>query len=231
MISVYSTFASDTLLKDGSKTVLNGGPLYFIEEVFKTSGVSYESHYGKSASVEIKISRGTEIGKITKKPEYLEINPLDSADIVLISTIFDEWKLDNAASLKGKIILDLQGYVRNPDIFGGKKNLELQDQVLKNIFCLKATKQELGYLGESQVEDQKKRVLIVTDGGNEIVVFESGKKSYFKVNKTENFKDTIGAGDTFLANVALGLDSKSEVDETIRVAIDKTLDFLKSKTE
>ncbi len=228
-ISVFSTYSTDKIIKDGRVTTNTGGPLFFIEKALENCSVPYVSHHGETVNVEIKVNKDGEVGRVigiqnkTKKVEDL------NAKFLLISTIFNEWNLQKIGKSKAKIFVDIQGFVRGVNKFGAKVVWEDSIKYSKQVYCLKGTEEEMNYLPKNVYEDQKNRLLVITKGKKGVEWYLKGKKYLALIPREIKSPNAVGAGDTFfgyfVANIYKGKGIKFSIDN----AISKTSEFLESK--
>lgn len=215
-IIVISSFAEDVVtdLQDAVQT-LSGGPAYWIQNTFGKVSQPFRIITGKETSrVHIQLLPDGETGSsVVTSP--IELPDAVSADLFLISTIFDEFSLDQLTHLSGKIVLDVQGYVRV-----AKKNnrlFSIPTHLADKISVLKATKDELKFVDPEMVERQKKKILIVTRGSAGFEVFSNSICTLFNSTNVVAAQNTIGAGDVFLSSFcSFFLKSESVLDAASR---------------
>lgn len=229
-ILIFSTYSTDKVTKNGKTTITKGGPLFFIQNAFEDNGVPFLARHGETIDVEIKVEHGKEKGRVANFPKSIKISGPKDSPIVVLSTIFNEWDFSNLDKFKGKIFVDIQGYVRDPDKFGGKKVWNPSLNILKQIYCLKGNKEEMKYLSKNALKDQKKRLLIITNGKQGIEWYSKRKKYSIKNGRKIKVPDTIGAGDTFFGYFIASRYDGINVRRSICNAISKTSEFLESKT-
>ncbi|MBI2645300.1 bifunctional hydroxymethylpyrimidine kinase/phosphomethylpyrimidine kinase [Candidatus Uhrbacteria bacterium] len=228
-LAVLSTFSHDTLIRK-DESVINrqeGGPAFYIKKVLEEEKTRYILKTGKKMNVEILVTKREEFGRVPKNsiPKKIKFSQIVTP-FLLISSVLDEFNLENLYGFKGKIFFDIQGYVRDGDDFGKKKTWKPSKEVFGNIFCLKGTKEELQNIPKKQREAQKKKILLITKGerGSEIFVF--GKRYIVKPSKVIRSKNTVGAGDTFFSYVTAHFIKTKKVLDSIQYATEKTTLFL-----
>jgi hypothetical protein len=229
-ITLLSTYAKDVLLNESGELLseLKGGPLFFMDQVLKSTNISYNKVFGDEMVVEVLIKDGIEKSKINPvKQKDIPIEKLN--EWTILSTILREWNIDSLKRYKGKLFIDIQGYVRDGSKYGGKQIwTELEDEQIKAA-CLKGTAEEMQYLPKNILENQKQRLMIITNGADDIVFFYRGNKLSIKPKPIISPKDTIGAGDTFFTHAVCNLYKKLPVREAIQLAADATSEFLSRK--
>ncbi len=232
-ITILSTFAQDKIInKDaGTERIVRGGPAFYISKVFEEEKLPFNLITASNAEVEILIKEDSEKGRLVKKPVIKKVDFIKiKTPFLLISTILDDFDLENISAFKGKVFLDIQGYVRDGERFGGKKLYNLQTKVQSSIFCLKGTEEELNYIPRNWLTSQKKKILIITKGKSGCILFTSGEEFELNVSRKIVSHNTIGAGDTFFAYIISHFINTNNIKESIGYAIEKTSDFLLSKS-
>lgn len=229
-ITVLSTYATDVLVDDRKRVISKqiGGPARFINQVFDAEAVPYQLFTNKGFTVKILLDSSGEHGKVdhanvTKSAAKLTLN-----DWVLVSTILKDWDLSSIKPVP-RLFVDIQGYVRRNNRFGGKRVSSEFAKVADNIYCLKGTEEEIGYLPADIIEKQSNKLLLVTKGKQGVDVYHKGSCVTVDTIPVENLRDTVGAGDTFFAYVVAfmsrGMDA---VDATTKACV-MTSHFLTAK--
>jgi fructose-1-phosphate kinase PfkB-like protein len=86
------------------------------------------------------------------------------------------------------------------------------------------------YIPKTVVEEQKNKMLIVTDGIFGVELFYNSQRYFVPSNVVEGLRDTIGAGDTFFAEYVSGLINNLEPERALARAVNETSDFLSQKS-
>jgi len=122
-ISVFSTHATDILLNEKGEILSQqpGGPIIFIEDVLRKSGVPFNSYHGDTVNVEILITPDGEFGRVPKAPQSLVIPFSEIDDLIIISTLLSDWDFSQIETFHGKAFVDIQGFVRDGGDFGNKR--------------------------------------------------------------------------------------------------------------
>lgn len=233
-LTIVSTFVKDILWseKDQMLSAQTGGPAYFFSNVFKTQNiVSYDLITGPEMEVDIKVIPGKgEFGKV-KQLDISQLLPKVSSPNLLISTLYREWDLRGLNDYQGRVFLDVQGYVRNPNGgFGKKQQWREITSIQDKLFLVKGTELEVGYLPPDFVSAQKQlRCLVVTKGAEGSDVFYKGTRFFFRPSVQLNLPNTLGAGDTFLANLVKGLIVSEDLVAAAKQATQEATAFLKRK--
>lgn len=206
-----------------------GGPALFIEQVFKKEGVDFNANTS-AGKVDILITSKGEFGKITQKPKNTEIDFLKmKKSHVVISSLLDDFSFKNIEKFEEKIFLDIQGYVRNGDQFGKKKNWNIKHDIGKSIFCMKGTAEEIKFIPNAIINNQKKKILLITKGKEGCEIFAFGKRYVLKPDRIIKSDNTVGAGDTFFAYFISAFIKSEDVVGSVQYAIKKTSGFLETK--
>ena len=230
-ISVVSTYATDILVDSEGYVISKqkGGPLLFIDQALKKSSVDYKVFTGQPMVVEILINDEGEFGKVSKQPTTRELSAVSAGKWVLVSTILDEWTINPKANIPEKLFIDIQGYVRDGHDFGNKKRWDIHKELTDKIYCLKGTEEEIKYLPTEVVKSQQQRLLLITKGIKGIKMYYKGKVHNIPVKAVEGLKDSLGAGDTFLANFVIALYRGNTPYEAATIASEETTKFLEEK--
>jgi|SRR3989344_232412 len=232
-ITVLSTFAEDKII-DNNKIIKTqkGGPAFYILNVFQKTNLSIEIIKGPILKIEMILKKEGEAGKVKTGIKVKKINfSKIKSQFIIISTILNEFDLSGISTFSGKIFLDIQGYVRKGEDLGGKKKWIFSKEIFSSIFCLKGTQEEIRYLQKDFLKEQKKKILIVTNGKIGCTIFAFEKKYEIKNIRKVNAPDTIGAGDTFFAHFIYKFIKTSNVVSSGRYAVAKTSNFLEYKKQ
>jgi len=229
-ITIMSSYSDDILINTPGKIIAiqKGGPAAFIEQAIRGERLPYKLFSGKRIEVEILVTPNGEYGKVTAKPCRRSMQDYPLTDWTIVSTILDEWQL--AEPYPEKMFVDLQGYLRDGIDFGKKRTNETVNRLAGNVFCLKGTKEEVSYLPKMAQVRQKQRLLVVTNGNKEIMVFNKGKLTNLNPRKVYGLNNTIGAGDTFLACFVAAMYRGDAPEPAAAYAAGKTTDFLLDKS-
>ena len=123
-INILSTYSTDTLLDESLRVIRTqqGGPALFLNNTFRSEGITAILESPRTIAVEIMLKQGREYGRIPKSLDQQIVNFSEiTAPILVVSTVLDEIDLTNIAGFRGTIFLDIQGYVRDGNNFGQKK--------------------------------------------------------------------------------------------------------------
>jgi len=231
-ITILSTFTEDKIIDESNKTIKTqqGGPAFYISNVFKREKLLFNITKTPTIKIEIKLKKDGEVGKVKTRPKIKKVNfGKVKSECLVISTILKEFNLRDISKFKGKVFLDVQGYVRDGGSLGGKKLFHQGNELDFSIFCLKGTEEEIRYLQKDFIKNQRKKILIITKGGRGCEAFILGKKYVIKPKKVLKTKNTIGGGDTFFAHFIAHLYKGNDPVKSLRYATGETLKFLEKK--
>ncbi|MDE2038046.1 MAG: hypothetical protein KGI69_02375 [Patescibacteria group bacterium] len=225
IIKVISSLADDVIFHEGQKgEVREGGPAFWISDALRHRGQDFELITGEQRSeVEIMVRDGEEIGKIVSVSP-IEINGRLDADAFIISTISDEFNIQNIESLDGLVAVDLQGYVRAAK--SDDRKLVIDQRLASLIGIAKLTRDEASHvIGLDLLKD---KILLITDGEKGFDLYANGALHHFD-GEPIRAKDTIGAGDTLFARFVVEYMRSHDILESARRARGYVADFLRSK--
>lgn len=196
-IVVIASFAIDHITDlAGVLHKRHGGPAHWIRQALKELRMPFLVISGhRPALVDIHLGIDGEQGDF-RRVDPIRLRAPRTAKAFIISTIENEFPIEQLRLLHGVIAVDLQGYVRNARMSGTL--LRIPSSLARRIAIAKVTASECAYLGQALIASQKKRTLIVTYGGAGFEIFHKGRRHNFTHSRTLS-SDTIGAGDTFLA--------------------------------
>lgn len=199
-ITVVSTYTIDVLLNERGEhlEVDEAGPARFISNALEGEDLPFSLIAGKPMTVEILVTANGEFGKIPDRSPRQRIPALVS-DWVILSTVLNEWDMFSIKKWPAHLFVDLQGFVRNGSNFGQKQQWDEIGLFDSKIFCLKGTREEFEYIPKCVLEQQKQRMMVITDGSESIELFYRGRPFRIPVQRMIGLKNTIGAGDTLIA--------------------------------
>lgn len=222
MIQVFSSFAHDTIVYQDN-LVISWWPAFWIEQALSEKNATYTLHMGV-VPWKVYITQdenGEDRGTIVSVSE-IPFSPISWADIVLISTLRQEFSLMYLCELPNTVFLDIQWYLRWEDT---KKHIDARKIISRWVLFIKATREEFGYI---DFWEDSPAYYIVTDGGKNIELIHGVQRESISIQSAK-FKDTIGAGDTFLANIAYYFEQTGDIYGSIQDASDATFQFLVRK--
>ncbi len=232
-IRILSTFTKDVLFDEAGSLVCTqqGGPAFYVTRVFKRESLPFTLTTGLVMGVEILLTKKGELGRVPMRPKRKSALFSNLKEkILVISTVADEFDLKGLSDFKGQVFLDIQGFVRDRKGFGKKKIWRPNVNVFENIFCLKGTKQEMENIPVKFLQQQKKKIVLITNGRRGCKVFAFGKRYIVKPKKITNSISAIGAGDTFFAYFVSAFSNGRDVVSSVKHAVAKTSEFLSFQT-
>lgn len=227
MIAVIASFAEDHIDFNKTPEIRRGGPALFITQALERLHTPYQLFSGKyPAEVNIRMIDGEEVGTINRA-DPIEISISHEFQTYIISTLLNEFPLERVIELSGFVAVDMQGYVRRPG--GGRRIYPVTSRIAEKLSCVKVAHRELPYLEPSFVESQKQRILIVTRGARDVTFWVEGKESQVSVEKSVKIRNTIGAGDIFLASFTVAIMRGLTVKDAVLFARDEVYSFLEAR--
>ena len=251
-ILVVGTLTVDKIIKEDKIMIKAGGPGFFISKVFSEFNLNYSLisflnpknknlfkqlknlimiETQKTPEILIRINEDGEEGRIISFPKKYDTSQIPLADIYIISTVFEEVSLDVVKELKSRgaiICLDVQGFVRDPHVFGSKKMWDQAKEYF--IYCdiIRMNKKELECIPKEALELAKTKLLLISKNDKIVVYY---KNNMVEVGFTKiNCYDTIGAGDTFFASfINFYLINEETIMDSLKKSINLVKRFLKTK--
>lgn len=203
-----------------------GGPALWICRVLKKFNIPFTLIKGsRSAVVDIRLTNDGEHGK-ARKVYPISIHTPRTAKVFILSTIGNEFPIEQWKLLRGTLVVDFQGYIRDAHMTGTRINIP--NSVTQHIGIVKVTTPELLYLPSTFVTSQKRRILIITHGAAGFEVFCRGKWYEF-ASKGSVLSDAIGAGDTLLTAFAIEWFKSKNISKSALAAQDTVEHLLKNR--
>lgn len=225
-ILVISSFATDEInYKKNNKIIERpGGPGYWISQTLEDLHIKAKFYSGKqNARVKI-IADGLEEHGSLLSVSKIPFKQEEKVDYIFVSTIADEFNLENLRKIRGDIILDVQGYARAST--GG--TFEIPEDIAKRIIILKATKKEFSHLNQKTQEHIKNTILLITDGAQGATIIAK-ERTYFFPSMSVATLDTIGAGDVFMVAFAVQYIQGNTITKAGQFAIRYVANYLRKK--
>ena len=222
MIRVFSSYACDFLTYENNREI-PGWPALWIEQTLDSLDASYVLQSGESAwKVRIDRIDGRDRGTI------LATYPIPfcdggSDDIMLISTLANEFSLSSLTHTDRRVCIDVQWYLRGE---AGKKYFDCSDIPCVWSVFLKATQEEFSYLRNTQYPNH---TFLITNGGSDVEVRQEWCILFSVPVRSGEFSDTIGAGDTFFSSFVYFYENTGDIYEAIQKANEYTYNFLSTK--
>lgn len=229
-IEVFSTMARDVFVNKSGKIIKEsqGGPATFIKQTLDDLGIEYQLNLTNEVTVEILLTAQGEYGRIITPPKQKQIKTKTGNNFILVSTLLNEWI---PPAEPANIFLDIQGYVRDGNNFGGMKPFVINSELASKLTCVKAEKDEAQFLEKTFLEEQKMKQLVITKGSDGLDLYIAGNLYQIQTKTINGLPDTVGAGDTwFSAYVAYQLQGFNYLDSAT-MAVDYVCKFLERKKE
>lgn len=223
MIQLFSSYAHD-LIAYQNNCLVSGGPAFWIEKVFSVLPVQYALHTGGTPGL-VRIEKdasGEDRWTILSTSE-IPFSHVNMGDIVLISTLQQEFDLTNIKDCTNHIFIDIQWFLRGDN--GTKNIFDCQRLRSRGHVYVKATREEYGYLINTL---QPRCSFVLTDGGGPIEIITGEYSAMIEVTSYD-FIDTIGAWDTFLANLAYHFMQVQNLEIAVSMASHYVFSFLQAK--
>ncbi|HSX36159.1 MAG TPA: PfkB family carbohydrate kinase [Patescibacteria group bacterium] len=232
MISVISSWSTDVFVNQAGDVlaVKDGGPGLFLTRALAQETVSFKTHAASPVAVEILLTNAGELGRIPNPPMPRILDTSMFAAWTIVSSISEEWQFSPQAELPGRVCVDVQGFVRDPGNFGGKRQWGGPPGSAIRPYCLKGTRQEMQYIEPALLEEQKQRLLVITDGSEGVELYFGGERCKVRCPRVVASTDTVGAGDTFFGHFIARLAKGAEPSTAAKYAARQTVAFLERKS-
>lgn len=230
--AIISSCSVDRLINGYTGAIIKdqpGGPGLHLAAAFKTLDIIPKMYSQDDILVKIRVFEDDEFGstEFSKPPKGF---PTLTEDAAIFSTILREWSLKEIHDYKGKLFMDIQGYVRDGTDYGKKVMWDNARNYIDTIFCLKGNEVEMQYIPHDVLLDQRRnRMLITTHGKKGVTIAYRGKEIYIAPFTIAAPKNTIGAGDTFLASFVAKYMQTEDISTSGAFAVERTTAFLKAK--
>lgn len=229
-VTLVSTRTRDTLtLPDGSRKTIPGGPANYIGEAFRRLGLECDLLTGEVADVEvISTSHGEEYVIPALAPIPLPVS-LECAAL-LLSPIVREICPDAVPEVDGLLVIDLQGFVREPGVSSGDvtTKFDLTD-LLTRADVVKASESELQRLTDSSRHALHGAILLTTLGERGALICCDHRERFVPARIIET-PYTIGAGDSYLAGFTAAILDRSDPIQAAEKAARFTEDVLRQRS-
>ncbi|PZR99278.1 MAG: hypothetical protein DLM70_15745 [Chloroflexi bacterium] len=220
LITVVSTHTNDSLVdSDGVRREMPGGPAFYIARAFDRLGQRYRLITGEIAQVNVlRRSHGEEysIGAIP----LISLPRAIRSQATLLSPVVREIDPEALPPIAGLLAVDLQGFVREPmKPFRDVTRLFSLAHLLDRAGLVKAGEAEVERLDRPSRRALDSCTTMVTRGSRGIILRQRGRERKIAVSRVEA-EQTIGAGDTLLAAMVVGLLDGFDVGEAALRASD-----------
>ena len=224
MIQVFSSFANDIITYDNNRTV-PGWPALWVKDALLSRKTSFVLHTWSTPGItEIKKNtRNEDTGIILSVSEIDWTPPENETDLIMISTLKQEFNLSVLSDLRNTVCIDIQGFLRWDH--GEKKRFDCDTIKTNGTIYIKATREEFSYINN---HTNSRFIWIITNGWEDIEVL-LWADSYHLPIQSWKFIDTIGAWDTFFSIFCACILDKIHLKESVQYAAAFTYKFLEAK--
>ena len=198
-VTLVSSFTLDRFPPDaqGRRVELTGGPAHYVGAALDRLRVPYRLITGERATVEVIPGPEGEHYLIPPVPT-IQLPAAVACPAVILSPIVAEIDPRSVPTVEGLLVLDLQGFVRQP----GRPTHEMVHVdlacLLERADIVKASDAELQHLTTSSLAALGEALVIQTLGVKGAVIHR-GNTSIEIESRPVPATHTVGAGDTFLA--------------------------------
>lgn len=198
-VTLVSTRTIDRMpLSDGSVREQAGGPAHYIGEALRNLGRSFTLLTGAPAVVDVVLGPTGEEYIIPALPT-IEVPAYLTAPAVIYSPIMQEIDHLTIPEISGLLVIDLQGFVREPNTPTGKSHHQFDlSRLLERADVIKASPSELARLDSQSRRLLAGGMLLETLGEEGLILSDHGLR-YRIPSRPVKAPDTIGAGDNLLA--------------------------------
>lgn len=225
MPTIISNYAND-IIEYKNNTIVEWWPALYIEKYYKQNSLDYNLiSWWNKWEVFIFNNNWNDVWLIKYAP-VINIEEKISDDYFIISTLLNEFDLNNTKKLNWIIFCDIQWYIR--ELNSSSRQLLNNLEWLENINFLKVADYEFQYLTNNLVLKYISNwwYIIVTTWSKWIVkIMGKGWEKIIKV-PVWDFKDTIWAWDTFLACFAYYYYLTNDIKQAIEKASNYVYNFL-----
>ncbi|GAC1401967.1 MAG: hypothetical protein NVSMB52_15870 [Chloroflexota bacterium] len=196
-----------------------GGPATYVGEALRRLGAEYRLITGDVAIVDVVPGEAGQQEYVIPPLTPIRIPPNLKAPAVILSPIMREISPDAVPDVQGLLVLDLQGFVRDPNKLTNhvRKRVNLC-RLIECAHIVKASVDEVQRLTSRSQDALAGRTVIVTQGAKGALVLEAGRETFVPA-RAVHARHSIGAGDTFLAALVVhSLCGASPVTATTRAA-------------
>lgn len=204
-VTLVSTHTRDTLtLPGGSRKTIPGGPAFYIGTALKRLGLQCDLLTGAVAEVEVISNPHGEEYIIPALPP-IRLPARVECEALVLSTIVREIDADSVPQVDGLLVMDLQGFVREPGVSSGEVTTKFDlAELLTRADVVKASESEVERLTDASREALANAILLTTMGERGALVRCDGRECFVPAQLVHT-PYTIGAGDCFMAGFTAAL--------------------------
>jgi hypothetical protein len=232
LITLVSTHTRDRVPQGSGLEPLEmpGGPAYYVGLALDRLRCPFRLITGQVAIVDV--VPGPEGEQYVIPPiEPIRLPPLIEGDAVVLSPIIREIDPEAVPPAQGILVVDLQGFVREPSkpSWAATGPFRLSN-LLKRATIVKGSDRELALLDTESRAQLETSILVVTRGRRGSLIRHEGKEHAAAANALP-VTNTIGAGDTYLAGFVYAYLRGASPVEAAREATYFTEEFLRERLE
>jgi hypothetical protein len=175
-----------------------GGPAYYIPRALERLAVLHRIITGIEVKTEVVLTPEGEQYVIPALP-LIPLPATLKGDAVVLSPVMREIDPNCVPPTSGLLVVDLQGFVREPGRLSGEARRQVDlTELLARADAVKGADAEIALLDASSRAALDRTLLVITRGKQGAVV-RVGGRAYEVPAHVVPARNTIGAGDTFLA--------------------------------
>jgi hypothetical protein len=204
-VTLVSTNTRDTMtLPGGGRQTIPGGPAFYIGEALRCLGLECELLTGAVAEVEvISTPRGEEY--VIPEIPLIELPARLECAALVLSPIVREINPDGVPEVDGLLVIDLQGFVREPGVSSGEVTSKFNvATLLARADVVKASESEIDRLTDHSRQALAGTILLTTMGERGALVRCDDRECLVPARLVKT-PYTIGAGDSYLAGFTAAL--------------------------
>ncbi len=204
-VTLVSTNTRDTLtLPGGGRKTIPGGPAFYIGAALRRLGLQCDLVTGDVAEVEVVSNPHGEEYIIPALP-HIELPAWVECEALVLSPIVREIDVNSVPQVDGLLVMDLQGFVREPGVSSGEVTTKFDlAELLARADVVKASESEVERLTAASREALTNAILLTTMGERGALVRCNGRECFVPARLVHT-PYTIGAGDSYLAGFTAAL--------------------------
>jgi len=188
----------------GRERLMPGGPAFYIGAALERLDAPYVLITGQAVRVDVlPVVDGEQY--VIPAFEQIPLPPCFTGPAVILSPVMREIDPLGVPPVEGLLVIDLQGFVREPSLPSGEVETQFDlAPLLNRAGIVKATEQELNRLTPKSRAALEHTVLLVTHGRRGVTIREQGI-THVIPSRPIDVLHTVGAGDTLLAAFVYGV--------------------------
>ena len=227
---VASRARDSVVLAGGGRKTMPGGPAHYIGGALRRLNLEYELITGEVAQTEVvSTPHGEEYVIPAIAPIRLPAR-VDAAALI-VSPIVREVSPPDIPEVNGLLVIDLQGFVREPGVSSAEVTTKFElVELFERADVVKASESELERLTDASRRALKSCMLVTTLGERGARVRCAGREEFVPARRVETHY-TIGAGDSYLAGFTAALLRGCTPSVAAERAARFTEEFLRARRE